>query len=132
MSDNVNLEGNTEIQNALKEFEAKSGVSPEASKSPGTPPMVGNRDISGVKFETDSYKVVKFYNEPDTPKIVKLTMKYSGGAVKDERQAEYTLFGFVVIAIIISLYLFFGLGSGGDEGAARRAMLELHPELINQ
>lgn len=35
-------------------------------------------------------------------------IKYSGGLVKDEKQANYVLLGFVALAIIISLFLFFG------------------------
>ena len=34
-------------------------------------------------------------------------MKISGGAIKEQKQAEYMLFGFVVVAIIVSLFLFF-------------------------
>ena len=72
--------------------------------------MDQNNEPKGVEFETDSYKAVKFYNETDSPKIVKLVMKWSGGAVKNETQAQYVLFGFVVLAIVASLYLFFGGG----------------------
>lgn len=70
--------------------------------------MDQNNDVSGVKFETDSYKAVKYYDETATPKVVQWVMKYSGGVIKKERQAEYVLFVFVVVAIAISLFLFFG------------------------
>ena len=40
----------------------------------------------------------------DTPKIVALLMKWFH---LEQRQAEYTLLGFVVVAILISLFLFF-------------------------
>lgn len=82
MNENLDLNKNTEIEQALKEFEAKEAV--------------------------PSYQAVKFYNETDTPKIVKLAMKLTG--FKEQKQAEYVLFGFVVVAIMISLFLFFGGG----------------------
>jgi acetylglutamate kinase len=41
-------------------------------------------------------------------------IKYSGGLVKDEKQASYVIFGFVALAIIVSLVLVFG-GGGRQE-----------------
>jgi hypothetical protein len=38
--------------------------------------------------------------------MVQLMMKYFG--LKEQRQAEYLLLGFVILAIGISLFLFFG------------------------
>lgn len=91
--------------------------------------MDPNNEPKGIKFETDSYKAVKFYNESDTPKIVKIVMKYSGGAIKDEKQASYALFGFVVLAILVSLFLFFGTGPRSSNGKIDDQMLLLHPDL---
>ena len=81
MDEELKIKGSAEISQALKEFESKSA---------------------------DSYKAVKFYNEKDAPKIVKLAMKWSGGLIKEQKTAEYALFGFVVVAIAVSLFLFFG------------------------
>lgn len=78
--------------------------------------MDQNHEVEGVQFETDSYKAVKFYDETDNPKIVRLVMKYSGGAIKDEKQAYWVLFGFVVLVVAVSLFLFFG-GGGGSKKA---------------
>jgi hypothetical protein len=103
MSEQPIIQNNAEIDEALKEFEAKA---PEALKTSPIP----QREVEGVKFETDTYKAVKFYNETAVPKIVKAVIKYSGGTVKNQRQAEWILFGFVVVAIGISLYLVFGRG----------------------
>jgi len=47
-------------------------------------------------------------------KLAEALVKYSGGLIKDESQADYVILGFVVVAIIISLFLFFGRGSGGE------------------
>jgi len=112
MPSDIKIPDNSEIDKALKEFEMKSAggqvqKNPETSKIPPVP----QREVSGVKFETDSYKAVRFYDETDAPKIVQLVMKYSGGAIKEQKQAEYVLFGFVVLTIIISLFLFFGGGT---------------------
>ena len=76
MDEENKIQPSAEIQKALKEFETKSA---------------------------ESYKAVKFYNQTNTPRIVKLAMKLSG--VKDERKAEYILFGFVIVAVVVSLFL---------------------------
>jgi hypothetical protein len=120
MNEEANTPSNTEIDKALKEFEAKSGIgqipkSPEASEVSEIP---NNNEVSEVKFETDSYKAIKYYNETATPRIVKLVMKYSGGTIKEQKTAEYVLLGFVVLAIGVSLYLFFGGGSAPQKPSA--------------
>ena len=54
-------------------------------------------------------------SEPDVsshaPKIIRWLFKYSGGLIKNERQAVYVLLGFMVFVIIISLFLIFGGGN---------------------
>jgi len=86
MDENIDLSKNIEINQALKEFEVKSNIE-QAKQSVATS------------------------QTSDVPKIVQLVMKCSGGAIKDERQAEYVLLGFVVVTIAISLFLFFGGGT---------------------
>ena len=54
-------------------------------------------------------KVVEASKTSEAPKMVQLIMKWSG--VKEEKQAEYILLGFVIIAVIISLFLVLGGGS---------------------
>ena len=69
-----------------------------------------------VEFETDnSWQAVKYYRETTTPKIIQKVIRYSGGYIENERQASYVVLGFVVFAIIISLFLFFGDSSSNDE-----------------
>ena len=87
MDKDKDLSGNVDIQEALKEFEAKSNIE-ELKKSPFP----------------EASKI------PETSKMVGWVIKYSGGYIKEERQAEYVLFGFVVLAIVVSLFLFFGRG----------------------
>ncbi len=62
---------------------------------------------SRIKFEGEEFQRPRSFQTP-TPKIVGWVIKYSGGAVKDEKQANYVLIGFVALAIIISLFLLFG------------------------
>lgn len=49
-----------------------------------------------------------------TPKVIELVMKYSGGYIKDKKQASYVVWGFIVITLIVSFSLFFG-GSGIEQ-----------------
>ena len=46
----------------------------------------------------------------DTPKMVQWVIKYSGGLVKNEKQANFVLISIIALAIIISLVLIFGSG----------------------
>ena len=72
---------NSEIDNALKEFE-KNESSP-------------------------TYAAIKYYKDTAEPKMVKGVIKLSGGAIKNQKQAEWLLFGFVVVAVGVSVWLFF-------------------------
>lgn len=80
MPPEVNPPNNAEIEQALKEFEMKSSVAPEI---PSKPFVAGN-----------------------TSKMVALVIKWSGGKLR-EQQANYVLLGLAIIAIFISLFLFF-------------------------
>lgn len=107
MNEETNISNNSEIEKALKQFEAESQAGqsqkvPEASKAIPVP----QKEVEGVKFEVPSYGAVKYYKETDVPKMVKVVMKISGGAIKDQKQAEYILLGFVIVAIGISVFLF--------------------------
>ncbi|HBB56469.1 TPA: hypothetical protein DEW47_01885 [Patescibacteria group bacterium] len=65
---------------------------------------------SRVKFKGEQQYVRPYYS--DTPKIIQLVMKYSGGYIKDEKQASYVLLGVVAVAIVIAIiFLFSGGGS---------------------
>lgn len=80
MDEEVKIEGNLDINQALKEFEAKSQVEeikevPEVSKT------------------------------SDIPKMVQLAMKWFG--IKEQRTAEYVLLGFAILMFALSFYFFF-------------------------
>ena len=65
-------------------------------------------DDSGVKYTDETgWRAMRYYREPQSPKLIQWVLKYSGGLIKDERQANYVLVGFAVLAIGISLFLFF-------------------------
>jgi len=63
---------------------------------------------TGVKFE--EYRAPHYY--PGTPKMIQWVIKYSGGFIKDEKQASYVLIGLVAVAVVIVLFLVFSGGSG--------------------
>jgi len=48
---------------------------------------------------------------PGTPKIIQWLINHSKGLIKNKRQVAYILMGFVVLAIIIVLFLFFSEGN---------------------
>jgi hypothetical protein len=54
---------------------------------------------------------------PETPRLHQWVIKFSGGLVKDEKQANYVLIGFVALAVILSLILVFGGGSRSSRQA---------------
>ena len=81
----MDLNNNTEIEKALKEFELK-------------------------EQEQQVKQAPKVSQDSDAPKMVQLVMKWFG--LKEQRQAEYALLGFVILAIGVSLYLVFRGVSG--------------------
>ena len=66
---------------------------------------------SGVQFEEAGWGAVKYYKEPTSPKVIHWVVKYSGGIIKDSKQANYAVLAFVALAILVSLFLVFG-GNG--------------------
>ncbi|MFH1201199.1 MAG: hypothetical protein V1484_02670 [bacterium] len=99
MPPEINTPDNTEIDKALREFELKNQTE-QAQKAPEVP------------------------QDSDVPKMVQLVMKWSGGAIKEQKQAEYVLLGFVILAISISLFLVF---LGGNSGAIDLKQQKLYP-----
>jgi hypothetical protein len=98
------LAKNPEIGHALEEFEAK--------------------EVAQVIPSKDNQSTAE-----NIPGMVRLVFRLSGGAIKEQRQAEYLLLGIVVLAISISIYLFFGNSSGATPSKIDSSMLQLHPEL---
>ncbi|MEK7176927.1 MAG: hypothetical protein AAB719_01345 [Patescibacteria group bacterium] len=72
-----------------------------------------NNEPKKVVIEEDGgWQALKYYRQPEPPKVITLIMKYSGGVVKNHKQAEYVLLGLTVLAIIISIFLFSSAGAG--------------------
>ncbi|NCS68189.1 hypothetical protein GW777_07500 [Candidatus Peregrinibacteria bacterium] len=72
--------------------------------------MDQNNEPPKIVFEGEEFQRPRQSFQTSTPKIVQWVIKYSGGLIKDEKQANYVLIGFVVLAIIVSLFLIFGGG----------------------
>lgn len=73
--------------------------------------MEQNNEPPRVVFKDEKFQQYSQSFQTPTPKIVQWVIKYSGGAIKNERQANYVLIGFVAVAIIVSLILVFGGGT---------------------
>jgi hypothetical protein len=131
MSDETNIPKNQEIDNALREFEVKS-QSEEKQKTPETliAQAIPPREVEGMGFENISYGALKYYKETTTPKMVKMVIKYSGGAIKDQKHAEYILLAFVAIALIVSgFFVFSGIK---NSGAKRLTNIQIEQIIKNQ
>lgn len=87
-----------------------------------------NNEPPKIVFEGEQFQRTTRSFETPTPKIVQWVIKYSGGLIKDERQANYILIGFVAVAIIVSLFLFLGGGSGKAKIEAPSGQKIIYPE----
>ena len=92
MNKDLNLNENLEIKKALKEFEMENVEQ---------------------KQQTLSAPI-----NPEIPRMIQWVIKYSGGSVKNEKQALYILLGFVVVVIIITIILSLNAFSGPSEAPA--------------
>lgn len=86
----------------------------------------------GVKFQNGEWQRPTQIFFPGTPKIIQWVVKYSGGLIKDERQANYVIFGFVVLAIILSLFFIFSGGSSKSEKPGIETFKNAPSEMIPQ
>ena len=73
--------------------------------------MNQNNEPPRIVFEGEEFQHSAQSFQTPTPKIIQWVIKYSGGLIKDENQANYVLLGFVVLVIFISFFLFLGGGS---------------------
>ena len=67
--------------------------------------MDQNNEPPRIVFEGEEFQHSARSFNSENPKTVQWVIKYSGGLVKDEKQANYVLIGFVVLVIAISLSL---------------------------
>ncbi len=86
---------------------------------------------SGVQFheEGPQFKRGEFYGQKPGfgTKLAKLIMRLSGGLIKTEQQANYALLGLVAMAIIVSLFLFFGGGEGNSKSPSKEEIFRITP-----
>ena len=81
-----------------------------------------------ITFEGEEFqRPIQSFQAP-TPKIVKWVIQYSGGYIKDEKQAQYVLIGFVAVAIIFVFILMFGGGGNKAEFKAPPGQKIIYPE----
>ncbi|MBU1246687.1 hypothetical protein KJ973_00270 [Patescibacteria group bacterium] len=73
--------------------------------------MNQNNEPSKIVFEGEEFQQTAHSFQTSTPKIIQWVIKYSGGLIKDERQANYVLIGFVAVAIIVVFIFLFSGGS---------------------
>ncbi|MEF8847111.1 MAG: hypothetical protein V5A57_01625 [Candidatus Paceibacterota bacterium] len=66
---------------------------------------VGDSDSSSPSLEESAPS--KF--QPGTPILIRWVIKFSGGMIENERQADYLLIGFTILITIISLFLVFSI-----------------------
>ncbi|MCX6785412.1 MAG: hypothetical protein NTZ18_01000 [Candidatus Komeilibacteria bacterium] len=80
--------------------------------------LSGRRDNSGagLKFKDEQQMPGRIF-QPGTSKIIQLVIKYSGGLIKNKRQANHVLIGFILLAVIVSLFLIFN--GGGTAGSPK-------------
>lgn len=74
--------------------------------------MAPYNEPSKTVFESEEFLQPSQSFESPTPKIVDWVIKYSGGAIKNEKQANYVLIAFFVVAIIV---FFLVISSGGTD-----------------
>lgn len=66
-----------------------------------------NNNNSKVEFENDWSRPNEYYSQKKTSKIIELTIKYSGGLVKDKKQAAYIILSISILIIAVSLFSLF-------------------------
>ena len=109
MDEDIKTSNTTEIDEALNEFQAQNSQKgqnfSEVQKT--SVPTLDNE--LGIEFEDyNKMRQSNLDSHDDMPRIVKLVVKLSGGAIRSKKTAEYVLLVFVVVVFLISLFLVFG------------------------
>ena len=66
-----------------------------------------NQD-SDIKFEDTNFTASAQSGDNENSKLVKGVIKYSGGLIKNRRQANYLLITFCIVGIITSIVILIG------------------------
>lgn len=83
---------------------------------------------SRIKFEGEEFQRSARSFQTPTPKIVQWVIEYSGGYIKDEKQAQYALIGFVAVAIIVVFIFLFSGGGNKAKFEAPPGQKIIYPE----
>lgn len=66
-----------------------------------------NRKVVDFGEKSDkSWNDAKYHNQSSASKMVQWIMKYSGGSIKNEEQANHVLIVLIVLLVIASLFMF--------------------------
>lgn len=82
-----------------------------------------NNEPPRITFEGEEFQRSAQSFQTQTPKIVRWVVHYSGGYIKDEKQAQYALIGFVMVAIVVTIFIWSSGSSSGKQNETR-AMIE--------
>lgn len=108
------------MPNDNKETPKQSETKPPAAPSEIPPDFSKFFEPARERAEA-SWGALKYYQEVTIPKIVRWVMQHSGGIVKSEKQASRLIYGFIILTITISAWLFI---RGFWGGAQRTPTLE--------
>lgn len=81
-----------------------------------------------VTFESEEFQRPAISSQTQTSGIARWVIQYSGGLIKDEKQAQYVLVGFVVVAIIFVSILVFSSGGNTAKLEAPPGQKIIYPE----
>lgn len=70
--------------------------------------MDQNNEPSRVVFEGEEQQYSSQSFKSDSPKMIQWVIKYSGGIVKNDKQANFVLIIFVIVMVALSLFVLFG------------------------
>ncbi|HWH16120.1 MAG TPA: hypothetical protein VNU25_00845 [Candidatus Paceibacterota bacterium] len=65
-----------------------------------------------VVFDSEEFQRTAGFSQTQAPGIIRWTIRFSGGLITNEKQAQYVLMGLVVMAVILVPVLM--LSGGGD------------------
>ena len=89
---------NAPVEQPTPESPQSQQVAPDITKE-----GMQEHEAGGVTFQEE---IIKQQEEEPTIKILQWAIKYSGGMIKNEKQAVYVVLGVVVIAVSFSVFLF--------------------------
>ena len=77
--------------------------------------MDQNNEPSRITFEGEESQYPARSFDSQNPKIIQWVIKYSGGYIKEEKQASYVLIVFVVGAILLAFIIPFFIGKSSPK-----------------